>query len=363
VFYILISHRISQALAARSGSSPELRFRADGFALDRGIGGFPMVINDLFCPRHCGIRSCLSTGAALSWCADKDISPACGIVRFQNNGFANMGKKPIERLDPKLSTVKKLFAYSGNQCAIPDCTEQLVDASGAMLGKIAHIRAAEKGGARFDPAMTNEERRAFDNLFLVCGKHHDIIDYGPNVKANAPSELRKYKADHEDRFKRAERQLIEQVTDSTQAALPTYPKTLKRLRNLFDITDYMDVDEEVVGLSKFIDSLKELPLDQREFAIKLAQRMKRQGNDDLPADDVVEAFNLSLEKLKYHMELLEHHGLGEITEGLGYQKYIVRLWDRDPGGNPWVEILEFCEETDSSTSSFIYDLNFAQYDA
>lgn len=273
-----------------------------------------------------------------------------------------MTKKPAERLNPTPSTVKKLFAYSGNQCAIPDCGEQLVDASGAMLGKIAHICAAEKGGPRFDPMMTNEERRAFANLLLVCGKHHDIIDHRPNVKIYSSDVLRKYKADHEDRFRRAEHQLVEQVTDSTQAALPTYPRTLKRFGEVFDVTCSMNIIEEVAGLAKFIDRLKELPLAQREFAIKLAERMKRQGSDNLPADDVVGAFNLNEKKLKQHMELLEHHGLGDITEGFGCQKYIVRLWDRDPGCNPWIEILDFCQITGSSSSSFIFDLNFEQYD-
>lgn len=274
-----------------------------------------------------------------------------------------MAEKPKERLDPTPSTVKKLFAYSGNQCAIPDCKEQLVDASGAMVGKIAHIHAAEKGGPRFDPTMSPEARRAFENLLLVCGKHHDIIDYQPNVKAYAAEILRKFKADHEDRFRRAERQLIEQVSDTTQATQPRYPKTMRRYGEVFDVTESMDIEQEIAGLVKFMDRLKELPLEQREFAIKLAERMKRQDIDDLPADDVVGAFKLGQAKLKKHMDLLEHHGLGYITEGFGYQKFIVRLQDRDPGCNPWIEILEFCEKTGASRSSFIYDLNFAQYDA
>lgn len=296
-------------------------------------------------------------------CADIYTCYTCGIVWSKNNGSGNMGNKPAERLDPTPSTVKKLFAYSGNQCAIPNCAEPLVDKSGAMLGKIAHICSAEKGGPRFNPEMTNEERRAFENLLLVCGKHHDIIDHKPNVITYAADVLRKFKSDHEDRFKRAELQLIEQVADLTQAALPTYPKTLKRFGNVFDITNSMNVDEELAGLVKFIDRLKELPLEQRDFAIKLAERMKRQDKDHLLADDVVGAFSLSPQKLKKRMELLEYHGLGDIMEGFGYQEYIVRLWDRDPGGNPWIEILEFCEQTSSSISSFVFDLNFAQYDA
>jgi hypothetical protein len=54
------------------------------------------------------------------------------------------------RLSPTPSVIKKLFAYTGNQCAMPDCQETLVDVSGTMLGKIAHICAAEPGGPRYD---------------------------------------------------------------------------------------------------------------------------------------------------------------------------------------------------------------------
>lgn len=89
----------------------------------------------------------------------------------------------LKRLPPTESTTKKLFAYSGNQCAMPDCTNPLVHETGAMLGKIAHIHGAEKGAARFEESMSNEQRRAFGNLLLVCGGCHDIIDYKGNVDA------------------------------------------------------------------------------------------------------------------------------------------------------------------------------------
>ena len=49
-----------------------------------------------------------------------------------------MTKEEVKRLEPTPATIKKLFAYSGNLCAIPNCKELLVDETGAMLGKIAH---------------------------------------------------------------------------------------------------------------------------------------------------------------------------------------------------------------------------------
>jgi hypothetical protein len=96
--------------------------------------------------------------------------------------------------------------------------------------------------------------------------------------------------------------------------------------------------------------------------LKLAERMRRQGVDHLPVEDVTGAFSISDGKLKRHMKLIEHHGLGSIDEGLGHNVFIVRLAERNPGGNPWIEILEFCDATAHTPGELIHDLNFALYD-
>jgi hypothetical protein len=62
------------------------------------------------------------------------------------------------------------------------------------------------------------------------------------------------------------------------------------------------------------------------------------------------------------MRVLDHHGLGGINEGHNYREYFVELWDRKPGGNPWVEMLEFCDQTGVSIDTLVYDLDFSQYD-
>ncbi len=269
--------------------------------------------------------------------------------------------KKVERLPPTPSVLKKLFAYSGNQCAMPDCGRPLVDKSGTLLGKVAHICAAEKGGARFDPKMNNEQRRAFENLFILCGIHHDVIDDKSNVKDYPPDLLRKHKAAHEGRFKRAEVQLIEQFIDTTQAMKPTYPKNLKGLAEALGMEEIAGHEDEINGVGDFVDNLKELPHEQREFALKLAERMRRNNTDELPVDDVTGAFRIGRTALKRHMDLLEHWRLGSIDEG-EYQKYFVVLWSREPDTNPWVEILEFCEATKHMSDELIYDLNFGLYD-
>ena len=78
--------------------------------------------------------------------------------------------------DPTKQTIKKLFALSGNICAFPGCSLPMVDSSGTVAGKICHIHARSPGGPRFNSSLTDKEIHSFDNLILMCGQHHTIID-------------------------------------------------------------------------------------------------------------------------------------------------------------------------------------------
>jgi hypothetical protein len=81
----------------------------------------------------------------------------------------------------KPSTEKKLFALSKNQCYKPNCTNKLItDNRQDVLAKMAHIEAASLNGPRFNSNMTDDERRDFDNLILLCDEHHIEIDSHPD---------------------------------------------------------------------------------------------------------------------------------------------------------------------------------------
>ena len=78
---------------------------------------------------------------------------------------------------PSVSTIKALFAVSGNACAFPGCNQPIVDQSNrVIIGEVSHIMAASPGGPRYDPEQPEEKRHAFDNLILLCAPHHKIID-------------------------------------------------------------------------------------------------------------------------------------------------------------------------------------------
>lgn len=96
------------------------------------------------------------------------------------------------------TTKKALFALSFGRCYFPDCANRVVEMAGEtpiVTAQIAHIRAAKKGGPRYDENMTDEERRSFSNLLVLCTFHHRLIDTKPT---DYPAELlQEWKEQHE----------------------------------------------------------------------------------------------------------------------------------------------------------------------
>ena len=78
-------------------------------------------------------------------------------------------------------TIKRLFALSGNQCYCPDCNRAVISPDGKTpVNEICHIEAASHGGSRFNKDMSDDDRRNFDNLILLCDEHHKMIDNNPD---------------------------------------------------------------------------------------------------------------------------------------------------------------------------------------
>jgi hypothetical protein len=104
----------------------------------------------------------------------------------------------VELNAPRESSVRKLFALSSNRCAFPECQTAIVDRrTGTILGEVCHIRAQKEGGPRFSPGQTSEERHSLQNLVLMCGVHHKIIDSDENVSVYTVERLLEIKAQHE----------------------------------------------------------------------------------------------------------------------------------------------------------------------
>lgn len=130
-----------------------------------------------------------------------------------------MGKKKTERKNPTEKVIKQLYAKSGNQCAFPGCKETLFDEKGTNLSNICHIEAAEKGGQRYNEDSTEDERRSYDNLILLCHKHHKITD---DVETYTVEKLKEMKQEHE---------IAIAKKISEQNVLSKYPSALNKVIN------------------------------------------------------------------------------------------------------------------------------------
>lgn len=109
-------------------------------------------------------------------------------------------------------TIKRLFAMSGNICGFPGCSLPIVESAGTITGEICHIKARSLGGPRFDGTQSEEERNGFDNLILLCRRHHKVVDSQPDVYS--VEALQEIKAIHETTVGRSE-----QATDGFYAKI------------------------------------------------------------------------------------------------------------------------------------------------
>lgn len=101
-------------------------------------------------------------------------------------------------LKPTPSTAKRLYALSGNRCAFPGCAVPIINPdTGANRGEIAHIKGEQPGAARYDPVQSDDQRRAFENLVLMCATHHKEIDHLTSRDRYSVEFLMELKANHE----------------------------------------------------------------------------------------------------------------------------------------------------------------------
>lgn len=109
-----------------------------------------------------------------------------------------MGTKKNKARQYKPATVRRLDTLSGNQCADPTCDKPLIAKDGkSIISKICHIEAASPDGARYNSKQSDDDRRHFDNLILLCDECHTIIDNKENEGEYPVPLLKKWKKDHE----------------------------------------------------------------------------------------------------------------------------------------------------------------------
>jgi hypothetical protein len=121
-----------------------------------------------------------------------------------------------KRLGPRPETVRELYLKSGNLCAFPDCDALMMNEDDDFIGQICHIEAVAPDGERFNPNMSNEERRSGANLMLMCYPHHRQTN---DVAKYSVADLKRMKAAHEQKFSSPDRAMRERAARLSPAAL------------------------------------------------------------------------------------------------------------------------------------------------
>lgn len=117
-----------------------------------------------------------------------------------------MARKP-----PTPSTVKKLFALSGNVCASPECNNLLIN-DNVVMGEICHIEAAEQDGPRFNKKSNDDYRKSFENLILFCPNCHTRVD--SDERKYTVALLRSWKEEHESNFTKSRYNISDKLVDT-----------------------------------------------------------------------------------------------------------------------------------------------------
>ncbi|KKL65116.1 hypothetical protein LCGC14_2158190 [marine sediment metagenome] len=157
---------------------------------------------------------------------------------------------------PRHKTIKRLFVVSGNQCYFPKCNTPLVDEeSGKVTGRICHIKGNRPGAARYDPNQIDEERHGFENLILMCPKHHDVIDDDPD--SYTVSRLNEIKVEHEKIHAKGEElsdEIINQFFLSITQGSVIYSKDQKGGQVAYSIINF-DYEDKAVLIQNLFNKI------------------------------------------------------------------------------------------------------------
>lgn len=242
----------------------------------------------------------------------------------------------------KPSTVRRLDTLSGNECSNPNCNKKLIAEDGiSIVSKICHIAAASKEGPRFDKTMTDDDRRSFDNLILLCDEHHVIIDNKENEKKYPVTLLKTWKAEHE-------KKIIELL--SSKNLLSRHPLALNKVINLIglkmdEVLDLPDAikapnpEEKILynNIIRYESIIREFAPYQGKLN-KIYEEIEKEGS----TKKALVLYNI---KMLYHNVKKDYPQIEDIKKNADsiFDKVIEKIWENiDEAPN---KINEFDKET------------------
>ncbi|KEZ64708.1 hypothetical protein AAY86_10595 [Pseudomonas amygdali pv. tabaci str. ATCC 11528] len=274
-----------------------------------------------------------------------------------------MEKENPKRLAPTRDTLRELYLKSGNRCAFPKCRKTIFNASGNFVGQVCHIEAAEPGGERFNKDQTNELRRGFDNLMLMCYEHHIETN---KVDLYSVAAMKKMKKDHEALFSDVIGVMLFEVFDHTKLSNPLVPSTLQKINRVsgWGLTQG-ELNENLEELKKMIGGLSKIPEPSRKLFLILVERGEK---DEFGTELVVEVSEiqqvtgLGKEELRSCFAILDKKGFTQDNGKTEFGIESVSVSTLRSGWCVWLDIKEFCMSQNTPLEDFIINLDFSSLD-
>lgn len=276
--------------------------------------------------------------------------------------MATQKSKKDERLTPRKSTERRLYMYSGNVCAFPDCNYQLQGTdkikNNNYIGEIAHIEGANEGSPRYNPNLSLEDRRSYDNLILLCPTHHketnDETIYSVKV-------LKEMKKNHEFKIKlkleddeKKEKYIISDIMNFNP------PKNLIAINKKLNWgLNRKELKEVAVNIQRDLKLLLQLSIRSRIILWKIILISK---SNEFYAIELADAHNLTPEEFNFHVEALKIKGIldgpYEATGNVLSDVYCLKSFS----DNLWSDLIAFCGKDDEKLGAMIVKLDFTHLD-
>lgn len=264
-------------------------------------------------------------------------------------------RKPILQ-----STLKTLCSKAGNMCSYEGCVSLLIQ-NNVFVGDIGHIHGVEKGSARFNSCLDEEQLRAEKNLILLCKTHHYIIDHR-SLETEYPAErVRRMKADHEKSISKALDAFFfgNSIKDELDTSKIILGRNYARLINESDFKNDSEIKEFKTKLANFGNVLRKLPKKHREFIYAVLRRTSERSMN-VNFADLKDALDIDSGELNSIFSTLEDKLL--ISSEPNERPPYVYLLDKGFGleGGTLEQLRS--EFTDEELKEIFIDLNFAVMD-
>ncbi|TGK89994.1 hypothetical protein EHQ23_02435 [Leptospira bourretii] len=267
------------------------------------------------------------------------------------------------RLTPKSNTLRELYLKSGNQCAFPECNELMINSEGEFIGNVCHIEAAEPEGQRYNSLQTDEDRRSYSNLMLMCQKHHKITN---NVEKYTTETLKTIKKNHEKKFEDIAMIIGKSIRDWTENQFVITPKNIRKIETLlkwnFEQYQFQPTIDDIIEYSK---RLEELPLNTRKLFLIMAKNIKLSHDyspDSVDPRIIEEKCSINHEELERHLVLLEKARLCSRVNIRDYEDPTIEFYNTKTDWRLLRELNSFCNLSGNTLDEFLLDLDFSILD-